>query len=220
MNRKKTKKLTKSGKDTREKNRLIFKKVACVAVICAIILSTLAVFYIQPWIVLVINACAIIVYRILFRKLQFSAIGGVLLYLLAGLLAAGVVALVVLNPDKIYGEVIQNLKDTELATFHERLNTSCWIFGIIYVLHGIWVIVDAVRTGDVLLPCHCVVPITIMGGLMVYIMTSLFVWLLYVVVVYIVNILCAVLSEEDGEEDWGGSGGSGGDTYDIIIIKH
>ena len=222
MVNKKAQKELEIAKAKKRAKLLMAKKIACVVVICAIILSTLLVFFIPPWAVLIINGGAIVLYRIFFRKLQFSAIGGALLYLLVGLFAAGVVALVMLYPEKICGGVLQNADADELSKYNERLIGSCWVFAIIYLLQGIWVIVDAVRTRDVLLPCHCVVPVSLMGGLMIYLMTSLFVWMIYVFVVHIANILSSVLSEEDGAENWGGSSGGGGgsDTYDIIIIKH
>ena len=153
-------------------------------------------------------------YRILFRKLQFSAIGGIFLYLLVGGILAGVVALVNLYPEKICGGVQQD-------TYTKNFSGCCWFFAILYLLQGIWLVVDAVRTKDVIFPFHCVVPITLMGGFMIFIMTSLFVWLLYVVLVNSVNTLCALFCEEDGPENWdSGTGGSGGsDKYDIYIVK-
>ncbi len=214
----------------------IAKKIASVVVAYAIIISALLIFVIPLRIVIIINACSILVYRIIFRGLQFSILSGIILYILAGALMVGVMVLIIKYPMHIHDGVLQAYKEQEFAynytddqklSFLSRdLRESCVILGISYIISGVWVVIDAVRTDDVLLTFFFVKPISNMGALTLWLMlfTVDLVWLyfyIYAFGVNVVNILYGVLSKEDEytDDSWNSGGGSS-DTYDVIIIKH
>lgn len=86
---------------------------AALIFIIAAILSTLLIFVIDLWIVLIINACEIILYRILFMKLTMPKWLLMLLYIVVCSMSLGIIVLVMYYPEKICGGTMQNISDME-----------------------------------------------------------------------------------------------------------
>lgn len=221
-------------------NKKIGKKILSTIFAIIAMLSTMLVFLIPAWIVIIINVCEIVIYRLVFRNMRFSVVSGVLLYLLFGVLMVAIMLAVLYFPEKIHGGMLQNISDIENLTEIEKIKwyrgKLGWLYLIIllgYIFSGGYAIVNAVKCDYVLLGMFLVKPMSNMGALSV-VLTLISVLPAYgfyiVAVAYLViintflNFLYSGYSNDGGDwhidKDYYSGGGSSSEEYSVIIIKH
>ncbi len=221
-------------------NRKIGKKILSIIFAIVAMLSTMLIFLIPAWIVIIINVCEIIIFRLVFRNMHFSVASGILLYLLFGVLMVAIMLAVLYFPEKIHGGMLQNISGTEKLTEIEKIKwyrgKLGWLYLIIllgYIFSGGYAVVCAVKESYVLLGMNLVKPMSNMGALSV-VLTLISVFPAYgfyiVAVAYLVliniffNMLYSGFTNDGGDwhidkDDYSG-GGSSSEEYSVIIIKH
>ena len=197
------------------------------------ILSTLLIFVMEFWYVLIINTCEYLAYRIVFRKTDIP----LWMFPIVCTLSIGIMVLAMFYPDKICGGIMQN---PELAAnfFPEAENISDMLreyhinSGIVLtVLIVHYIIVAAIiiarrvdcNYADSSYSYYVSLPLASMGTLIALNFickpseSGIF-GTLYPLIISFVQIFISECQRDDG---WsGGSSNSGGDTYDIYIVKH
>lgn len=195
------------------------------------VLSTLLIFAISWWKVLIINICAIAILLIFFKETITSG----WVYLAESILCIGIMVLVICFPEKVCGGMMSkpvadiagslNVEDKSvtIAELTKRFR--------IFVGIGIAIfIVNMTASGSIYIhskgdvgsySLYLSVPISCLGGFILlssplHIMMSMGLGIPYGVILTFMAL--SDLPTGDSDSDYGG--GSGGDSYDVIIIKH
>lgn len=209
------------------------KRILSVGIACVIVLSTFLIFLIPLWVVMVINSCSIVAYRIIFRGLNFSVISGILIYLIGTALFIGVIVIIMYFPMNIYGETLQKILTNAAGskysdTFYEILYyKSAFLIPVIMfcIIDIASLIVFAVK-GKLPISFFFSTLMKYMGALILLLILSTTdvsaqAWFSsYLAVVTAINYIFLLFEYDDIDIDWSiGSGGRDTDTYDIYIVK-
>ncbi len=224
--------------------------IASWILIILLVLSTLLIFVIKPWIVLIINFCGNVLYRILFRTYTVGHRQYVLQYLIACFLSIGIMLLIMFFPDKICDGILQHIdtgdlfsdiefvrmnfgnecifRDREILTekvitrYHIDMGIMMTILLIQYIICGI-VVIDGDYDGS---PFCLALPLVSMGALIIFDSPIHFGFMDKIIRGVLSVAYIAVIEGGHYFFEYGnfggnsGGNGGGGDEYDIIIIKH
>ena len=206
------------------------------------ILSTLLIFVISWWIVLIINICEILILNIFFREMQATG----WLYLVEVVLCIVIMVLVMCFPDKICGGTMQYISDAEFvrqyfgdsfryatnAELTKRFYTNVGICLVVLIcnliLIGLIFIfrikkVNKIKHNSaesIYFSFYLSVPLSCMGGMIIancplYLSASLGLSIAFGVLLTFIKIM-GMLCNVGGNSDVGGGRGK---TYHVFIVE-
>ena len=196
------------------------------------ILSTLLIFVMEFWYVLIINTCEYLAYRIVFRKTDIP----LWMFPIVCTLSIGIMVLAMFYPDKICGGIMQNPElaakffpkaeniSAMLRAYHINSGVVLTIIIVLYLIVAAIIIARRVDCSyaDSDYSYYASLPLASMGSLIamnfLYDHSELAIFCaLYPLAISFVQIF---ISEAQRKGGWSGGSSSGGDTYDIYIVKH
>ena len=223
------------------------KQIGSVVFLMASILSTLLMFVFPLWIMMIINAGEIVLYRALFRGVGFSFRTSVAMYIVAGVLLVGIMAAILVFPAKICEGTMANISDKEYVMhnlarsfadksmltpeaatryYYIRMGVTTGLLFIAYLAVGGYLLYSAEYDSSILLPFYAVNVISIAGGMMllnlqnVPLSAMIVFTVLYVVGVFFINALYTYLTREATDPLSGrGRRGSRGEYEVTITVK-
>lgn len=196
--------------------------------ILAVMLSTLLIFIIKPWIVLIINVCGYILFRILFRDEHGAKPSFALSYWVLVILSVCIMVLTMYFPEKICdGRLLHALESANNSTpekiieiYHGTQGVGLTISIVYSVIWGIVLCCNISYEEKHYVPCLSV-PLTSLGLLIIsnlswHIGLVIPLYIIFFLVMSIVQMCTCDLIPDRGS---GSSSSGGNDTYHVFIFK-